>query len=128
MTSKIARLLGAAALVAAPMLASSSAHAAAGCSVDNASTNFQIEVHIEIPPGSATHHFTSEECSYVSNGGNVNIKCTITAGRCITTVNGVEAWRCTTVNSICTNTIAVNPGDTVSLTVDGGSGSVTDAA
>lgn len=129
MSSNIARLLGAAAIAGAPMLGlMTPAHAAAGCSVDNASTSFVLQVHVEVPPPAATYDFTNESCSYVTNGGSINASCNLKAGRCLVYDNGTEIWRCTAANSICSNTLHAAPGDVIKLVVDGGSGSVTDAA
>jgi hypothetical protein len=127
--SKIARSLGVVALAAAPFLAlATPAHAAAGCSVDNASTTTILKIEIQVPPGTVTHDWTSESCSYVSNGGQVNLSCNLIAGRCQAFKNGVEVARCTAANSICSNSVVAAPGDTMTLVVDGGSGSLQDAA
>jgi hypothetical protein len=126
--SKIARSLGVVALAAAPFLAlATPAHAAAGCSVDNTSTHTLLTIEINIPAGTATHDWTSESCSYVSNGGQVNLTCSLIAGRCQAFKNGVEVARCTAANSVCTNSVVAAPGDTMTLVVDGGSGTLQDA-
>jgi hypothetical protein len=127
LSSKIARLLGTVALAAAPVIGlATPAHAAAGCSVDNASTSTELHVTVTAPPPVVSYNWTSESCSYVSNGGTYNVSCTLVAGRCQVFNNGTEVWRCTTANSTCTNTLVAAPGDVIRLVVDGGRGTVQD--
>lgn len=132
MFGKIARSLGVVALAAAPfsMLGTQSASATGGCAVDNASTSFTLDVHVEVPPvpPAVTVSFTSFSCSYVSGGGTANWHCQLAGGRCQVFVNGLERARCITYAlSNCGGSFTTNAGDVVELQVAGGHGEVADA-
>jgi hypothetical protein len=123
---KIARSLAVVAIAGAPFVMSTPAHAAGGCTVDNTSTSTNVHVTIEIPPvpPAISVSWSNLQCSYVSEGGDVDFGCTIT-GRCQVLQNGVVVGQCITAGS-CTGHIVAQPGDTISLLVNGGSGYVRD--
>ena len=137
-TRKISRTLAALAFTAAPfvLMSGTSAYAAEGCAVDNANpttnTNASVTVVVDptaVPPVTITlnRDSTSVWCSYVSDGPAVAYNCTLAGGRCTVYVNGVAARTCTLIaNTTCHGTYPVSAGDTITLEVVGGSGSVSD--
>ena len=77
MFGKIARSLAVVAVAGAPFVMSApAAHAANGCTVNNASTNGQLNGQLNIPAPPATPtasvHWTNLSCSFVSAGGTVD--------------------------------------------------------
>jgi hypothetical protein len=128
--SKIARTLGVLAVATAPflMFTAAPASAAGGCSVNNASTSTTIDIHVEAPPPVITIDSSSLSCSYVSEGGQVNLTCTLAGGICQAKIGAVIGGSCIAyANTTCNAHFTANPGDTITLTVYGGSGSVSDA-
>lgn len=132
--SKIARTLGVALLAAAPVLAfAAPASAAAGCSVNNTSTNSQGNVSIVVTPTGSNPvtvgaSSTSLACEYVTSATTATLTCATPAGgTCRTYVDGTASAFCVLVgNSSCTTVFNVQPGQTIRLEVLGGQGSVTD--
>jgi hypothetical protein len=133
--SKLVRTLGAVLVAAAPLLAfTQPASAAPGCSVDNTSTTTSGGVEIVVQPFgtpivSVGAHSTSVSCSYVSEttSGRVGFSCTLAGGRCVVYRNGVQAASCIgSGNSTCTSSTVAAAGDTITLEVTGGRGSVYD--
>lgn len=132
--SKIARSLGVVLVAATPFLAlAAPAQAASGCSVDNTSTTSNSNVTVTVnpnnsPPATVDYNSTSLSCSYVTSAYTATLTCSTPAGgRCQTYVNGVASAFCILVgNSSCTTQFNVTPGDTITLEVTGGKGSVTD--
>jgi hypothetical protein len=125
---KIVRLLGVLALVTAPLLTGpTTANATGGCAVDNTSTSPTLEVHVTVPPLAVSIEPSSLSCTYVSGGGDVNWSCTLVAGACQVSANGVERGNCVTKQATCGAVFAVDPGATIKVEVYGGSGSASDA-
>jgi hypothetical protein len=127
--SKIARTLGVLAVATAPFLMFSAAPASAtgGCSVNNAATSTEGSFYAD-SDGNVSFTSSSLSCTYVSGGGQVNLTCTLAGGICQAKVGALIGGSCIAyANTTCTAHFTTNPGDTVTLTVYGGSGSVVDA-
>ena len=127
--SKIARLLGVLAVAGTPfLLTAPHAVAAAGCAVDNASTTSSTTVTVTAPPPVVTIDSTSLSCSYVTGGGVVSLSCTLAGGLCqATRSDGTIGGTCVAyANTGCFATFTATAGDTITLKVYGGHGSVTD--
>lgn len=123
MFGKIARSLAVVAVAAAPFVMSApSAHAANGCTVSNTSTTGQLngQIHVPAPPATPTAsvHWTNLSCTFVSQGGTVDFGCTIN-GRCQVYRNGKLVEQCITVGS-CSGDFTTNPGDVITVAVEGG--------
>jgi hypothetical protein len=128
--SKIARTLGVLAVATAPFLMFSAAPASAtgGCAVNNASTSTSGSWSISLPDGTVSVQSSSLSCSYVSGGGLVHLSCTLAGGVCQAKVGSAIGGTCIGyANTTCAATFNTVAGDTVTLTVYGGSGSVADA-
>ena len=128
--SKIARAIGVVVIAGAPLLAfAPSASASYGCSVDNASTSSSTTVTVTAPPPVVSIYSTSLECSYITYGGTISWNCTLVAGRCQVHIDGVLSATCIAyANTTCVGGLTAVEGQTVTLTVQGGSGAVSDDA
>lgn len=130
MSRKIARALAVVAVAAVPFIAMvPAAHAAGGCAVNNASTDTSLTVVITYPPLSVQVGAPSAQCSYVSEGGQVDWSCQLYTGQCeITDDAGVVKARCrASALTNCAGNFTVAPGTKLILTVVGGSAEMHDA-
>ncbi|HWL37265.1 MAG TPA: hypothetical protein VNQ77_13870 [Frankiaceae bacterium] len=130
--SKLARLVAAAAVAAAPVLAlASPAQAANGCAVNNTGSSTS-NVTITVTPTGANpitigHSSSAISCSYITATDAVTLTCTLTGGRCVAYVNGVQSASCIdSGNATCSTNFHTTPGDTITLEVVGGRGEVSD--
>jgi hypothetical protein len=125
---RIVRLLGVLALAGAPLLTgSTAAHATGGCSVDNQSGPVTLEVHVTLPPPAVSIVSSRSSCTYVSGGGDVNWSCTLVAGTCQISADGLERATCVTKQATCGGVFAVAPGSVIKVEVYGGRASASDA-
>lgn len=133
--SKLARIVGAVVVAAAPVLAfASPAQAATGCAVNNVGNSSSTQVTIVINPTSGNplvigHSASAIACDYVTAGETVQLSCTLTGGRCTAYVNGLQAASCTGLaGTSCSTTFPAAAGSTIRLEVVGGQGQVGDLA
>jgi hypothetical protein len=128
--SKIARTLGVLAVAGTPflMFSATPASATGGCSVNNASTSTTATVTFELPSGQLAVYSSSLTCTYVSGGGQVNFTCTLVGGICQAKIGDAIGGSCIAYAGItCNGHFIANPGDEITFSVYGGSGTVSDA-